>query len=232
MKFSIVVPAHNEQDNIIDVVNKIEHSLDLDFELIIVNDHSTDCTPELALKLSKRYPNIRLIENLNEGGFANAIKSGFASIKTELVVPIMADLCDDLNTIKEMYKKINEGYDIVCGARYARGGARIGGLKIKGFLSCFAGNSLYYLLGLPTCDIANAFKMYRKRVIDSVDIKAKSFEVSMEITLKAYYSGFKITEVPTVWRERTKGKSSFRMLKLLPGYLRVYAWAIAKRFKI
>ena len=89
--------------------------------------------------------------------------------------------------------------------------------------------SLYYLLGIPTHDIANAFKMYRKEVIDSISIEAKGFEISMELPLKAYYAGFKITEVPTVWHEREKGKSSFRMFNLVPNYLKFYLWAIKKR---
>ncbi len=71
--------------------------------------------------------------------------------------------------------------------------------------------------------------MYRKKVIDCVKIDAQGFDISMEIPVKAYYMGFKITEVPTVWRERTKGKSTFKIFKLLPGYLKLYIWAIYKR---
>lgn len=230
MKLSIVIPAHNEEDNIIEVINRIEQSLDLDIahELVVVNDHSTDKTKELVMKLSEQYKNIKLVENKLKKGFANALKTGFNNVETEIVVPIMADLCDDLSTVKKMLDKINEGYDIICGSRYIKGGARFGGSKIKGFFSFFVGRSLHYLLGLPTNDIANAFKMYRKKVIDNIDIQSKGFEVSMEIPLKAYYLGFKITEVPTVWRERTKGKSSFKMFKLSPNYLKLYIWAIFK----
>ena len=229
MKLSIVIPAYNEQDNIEDVIKKIESSLNIEHELVVVNDHSSDCTREIVLGLSGRYPNVRLVDNLSERGFASAIKTGFANIRTDIVVPVMADLCDDLNTIKEMFDKINQGYDVVCGARYIGGGARLGGSKVKAFFSSFVGMSLHYLLGLPTHDIANAFKMYRKKVIESIDIESQGFEISMEIPLKAYYSGFKITEVPTVWRERTKGKSSFKMLKLLPAYLKFYLWAFYKK---
>lgn len=229
MRLAIIIPAHNEQDNIVDVINKIEAFLDIPHELIVVNDHSTDATADLVQRVSRQYSNIRLVENLNERGFTNAIKTGFAHNKADVIVPVMADLCDDLHTIKEMFKKINEGYDIVCGARYIKDGARLGGSKIKGFFSRLVGKSLYYLLGIPTQDIANAFKMYRKNVIDSIDIKSRGFEISMEIPLKAYYLGFKIAEVPTVWKERTKGKSSFKMFKLFPNYLKLYLWAIFKR---
>ncbi len=164
-----------------------------------------------------------------EKGFANAIKFGFSQVENELVIPVMGDLCDDLGTIDRMLVKIEQGYDVVCGARYIKGGARIGGSKTKGFLSSLAGWSLYYLLGIPTHDIANAFKMYRKKVLDSINIESTGFEISMEIPLKAYYLGFKITEIPTVWKEREKGKTSFRMFKLLPRYLKLYLWGIIKR---
>lgn len=233
MRFSIIVPSYNEQDNIAQVIEKIRQSMDgLDYELIVVNDHSIDATPDLVKDISRKYKNIRLVENDLERGFGNAIRTGFKNISTDIVVPVMGDLCDELSTIKKMLDKIEAGYDVVCGARYIKGGKRIGGSKFKGFFSSFAGRSLYYLLGLPTHDIANAFKMYRKKALDSIDIKAKSFEISMEIPLKLYYAGFGMTEVPTVWRERTKGKSSFKIFKLFPNYFRLYSWAIFKRIFI
>jgi glycosyltransferase involved in cell wall biosynthesis len=227
---SIVVPAFNEDENIASVIEKIETSIGIDHELIVVNDHSFDRTPSILKDLSLRYSNLRPLDNTSDKGFANAVKFGFLHAKGELVVPIMGDLCDDLGTLEEMVKSINEGYDVVCGSRYIKGGARIGGSKLKGFLSSFAGWSLYYLLGIPTHDIANAFKMYRKKVLDCINIKAGGFEISMELPLKAYYSGFKITEVPTVWKERKKGKSNFKIFRLIPKYLKLYLWAIVKRF--
>lgn len=226
MRLSIIVPAHNEEDNIAEVVARIEDALNLNYELIIVNDHSRDQTASIVKGLSKKYQNIRLVENTLEKGFANAIKTGFLNADGDLIIPLMADLCDDLSTIPLMVAKISDGYDVVCGSRYIKGGARLGGSQVKGFFSSFVGRSLACLLGIPTHDIANAFKMYRKDVIDNIYIQAKGFEVSMEIPLKAYYKGYKIAEVPTIWREREKGKSSFKMLKLTPSYLRLYVWAI------
>ena len=135
---------------------------------------------------------------------------------------------DDLDTIKKMLARADEGYDIICGCRYIRGGLRLGGSMVKGFFSSFVGWTLHYLLWIPTHDVANAFKMYRKKVIDNIDIRAEGFDISMEITLKGYYAGFKIAEVPTVWRERTRGKSNFKMLKLFPNYFKLYLWGILK----
>lgn len=228
-KLTIIVPAHNEADNITEVINRIENTVKLDHELVVVNDHSSDRTQEEVLELTKSYANLRLVNNEDEAGFANAIRAGFRNISTDIVVPVMGDLCDNLDTITVMYENIMQGYDVVCGARYIKGGARIGGSKMKAFFSSFVGRTLYYVLGIPTHDVANAFKMYRKSVIDKIEIKARGFEISMEIPLKAYYAGFRITEVPTVWREREKGKSSFNMLKLFPNYFKLYVWAIFRR---
>ena len=226
MKLTVVIPVFNEEENILDVISKVEADLRLPFELIVVNDHSSDNTKNIVVDLAKRYSNISLVENKLDPGFANAIKTGLASVKTEVVVLVMGDLCDDLKTIPFMLEKIEAGFDVVCGARYIKGGARIGGSKIKGFFSFFVGKTMSIFTGIPTCDVANAFKMYRKEVIDSIDIESSGFEVSMELTLKAYFQGFKITEVPTVWHEREKGKSSFKMLNLTPDYSKWYLWAI------
>jgi len=229
MKLSIVVPVHNEENNILSLIERIESSVSIPYELVVVNDYSTDRTQEVLDKASSLNGNIRVVQNRLAPGFANALRTGFACIRGDVIVPIMGDSCDDLNTIDEMFSKILQGYDIVCGCRYTKGGGRFGGSKIKGFLSYFAGKSLYYLLGIPTQDIANAYKMYRKKVLDAIDIKSSAFEISMEIPLKAYYMGFKITDVPTVWNERSKGRSNFKILKLLPNYLRLYVWAIIKK---
>jgi len=229
MNLSIIIPAHNEEESIAQVIARIEEKISLAHEIVVVNDHSCDRTADIVKDLSMQYKNnIRLVENLGNAGFANALMTGFTNTNMDIVVPVMADLCDDIDTINRMYEKALEGFDVICGSRYMRGGIRLGGSRLKGFLSSFAGRSLYYLLGIPTHDIANAFKMYRKKVIDDIELKAKGFDISMEIPLKAHYSGYKITEVPTVWRERTKGKSSFKIFKLLPDYLKLYSWAVFK----
>jgi glycosyltransferase involved in cell wall biosynthesis len=229
MKLTVVVPAHNEEENISNVIFSIEDKLNFPFELVVVNDHSSDGTAGIVLDLAKKYSNISLVENNLAAGFANAMKTGLGSVKTEVVVLVMGDLCDDLKIIPFMFEKIQAGFDVVCGARYSKGGARIGGSKIKGFFSFFVGKSLALLTGIPTSDVANAFKMYRKKVIDNINIESKGFEVSMELALKAYFQGFKVTEVPTVWREREKGKSSFKMFNLTPNYFRWYLWAMKTR---
>lgn len=225
MKLSMVIPAHNEEENIASLIDKVEKELG-DCQLVVVADHCTDSTLEIAKKKSQEFSNLVVVENKMPAGFANALRTGFLNAGGDFILPLMGDLCDDLLTVKQMLRKADEGYDVICGSRYMKGGSRLGGSRLKGFLSSAGGRSLSFLLGIPTHDIANAFKMYHKKVIQSIEIKSKGFEISMEIPLKAYYLGFKITEVATTWRERTKGKSTFKIFKLLPDYLKLYFWAV------
>jgi dolichol-phosphate mannosyltransferase len=229
VKLSIIIPAYNEEENIAEVIRQVENTFTFPYELVVVNDHSTDNTRRIVEDLRAKYKNIKFADNTLERGFANALRTGFRNSSGDAVIPVMADLCDDLLTIKAMLGKIEEGYDIVCGSRYIKSGARFGGPKLKGFLSFLAGKTLRYLLGVPTSDIANSFKMYRKKILETISIESKHFEVSMEIVLKSYFLGYKIREVPTVWHERTKGKSSFKVFKLLPYYLKWYIWAFGKK---
>ena len=231
MKLSIVVPARNEEDNIVEVIRKIEDTLGFDHELVVVNDHSTDMTRKRVEELSRQYNCLALVDNTLPAGFANALRIGFKQGLGEYVIPVMGDLCDDLETITVMLAAMEQGYDVVCGSRYMKGGARLGGSKLKAFFSRWGGVSLRYLLGVPTHDICNAFKMYRREVLEAIESEAEGFEISMELPLKAYYLGFKITEVPTVWHERSRGVSNFKVFKLLPRYIRLYFWAIGKRLQ-
>lgn len=230
MNFSIIIPAHNEESSIKDTISSIEKVVSAAYEIVVVDDHSSDRTADIVEDLVSSYKNIRLVRNNDEAGFANALRAGFASAESDIVIPVMADLCDDPDTIEEMYKKAQEGFDIVCGSRYMKDGRKIGGPLIKTFFSRFVGLSLRALIGIPTQDISNSFKLYRKEIIENIkDIEAKGFEISVELPLKAYFLGYKITELPTVWVNRKTGNSKFKIFKQGPRYLRLYLWAIWKK---
>jgi len=229
MKISIVIPAHNEQDIIAKTIKSIEETVNLDFEIIIVNDHSTDNTPGIVNSLKRIYSNLKLVENDIGRGFADALRKGFSVSDSDLVIPVMADLCDNPQTINDMYAKALEGFDIVCGSRYMKGGTKIGGPLIQTLFSRFVGCSLKYLIGIPTFDVANSFKCYRKHILNTIKIRSRKFEISMEITLKAYFAGFSITEVPTDWKGRFIGKSKFYLFRVAANYIKLYLWAIFRK---
>jgi glycosyltransferase involved in cell wall biosynthesis len=229
MKFSVIIPAHNEEGSIAAVIRALEQGLRYGYEIVVVDDHSTDKTAEAVTGLSAEFKNLRLVQNLDSPGFANALKTGFRNARTDIVIPVMADLCDDPDTINKMYEKSREGFDVVCGSRYIKGGRKLGGPPVKSFFSRFVGISLHFFTAIPTQDISNSFKLYRKKVIESIDIISSGFEISAEIPLKAYFLGYKITEIPTTWMHRKEGESKFEIFKHGSRYLKLYLWALWKK---
>lgn len=112
-----------------------------------------------------------------------------------------------------------------------KGGKQIGGPRLKKILSRMAGISLHYIIGIPTHDITNSFKMYSREIIDTFEIESTGgFEIGMELTIKAYISGFKITEIPSTWKDRIAGESNFKMWKWIPKYIYWYLYAVSGRF--
>jgi len=225
VKLTIIIPAHNEEESLPFTLENLEKKLQLEHKVIIVNDHSRDNTSKVVEDFSKKYPNITVVANDGEPGFANAIKKGFSQVQEGLALLMMADNCDDPETIGPMYDKINQGYDIVCGSRYMKGGKREG-RPIQGFFSKSVGLILCHLIKIPTHDSSNAFKMYRKEVLDSIVIEEAGFASSLEITVKAFIKGFKITEVPTKWRKREAGKSKFQINSVARNYIYWFFWTL------
>jgi dolichol-phosphate mannosyltransferase len=231
---NIVIPVYNEGENITDTLTDIETKISTKHHIFIVYDFDQDNTLPVLRKYTaqKNNTSVSLVKNKYGRGVLNAIKTGFECIDDGIILVTMADLSDDLSKVDEMFKKINEGYDIVCGSRYIKGGGQIGGPPFKKFLSRMAGVSLHCLIGIPTCDITNSFKMYTKKVLNDITIESNGgFELGMEIVLKAFIKGYKITEVPSIWRDRSAGKSRFRLWKWLPKYLHWYWYGIKHRFQ-
>ena len=107
------------------------------------------------------------------------------------------------------------------------GGKQYGGPFLKGLFSRVAGVSLHWLAGIPTHDISNSFKLYRRTILETIAIEsAGGFEIGMEITVKAFLQGYKIAEVPTTWTDRSAGASNFKLWKWLPHYLRWYGLCV------
>lgn len=228
-KITVVIPALNEELNIEKTLESLEARLTIPHRVIVVNDNSNDRTAEIVEGVSRRRPNIRLVHSPRPRGITNALKSGFEQVETPITVVMMADLCDDPDAVPQMYEKIEEGYDLVCASRYMPGGRRLGGPALQGFFSRHVCASLKKLTGIPTHDVSNAFKMYRTEILKSTPLEEAGFASSLEICVKAFLKGCRIAEVPTTWKGRTAGKSSFKMIKVARSYLRWYVWAVLLR---
>lgn len=230
---TIIIPARNEEANILKTLKEFKKHTSSFSTFIVVDDQSTDNTTKIVTDYAKKNKDIILLHTAKtQSGFAIAIKKGVAFSKTKFVLPVMADFCDDPKTVKKMYEKITEGYDIVAGSRYMIGGGKTGGPILQNLFSKIVCLSLYYLTGIPTKDISNSFKIYRKDVLKKIRLpNSYGVEVSMYITLQVFFNGGKITEIPTKWHGRSAGNSKFRFMQRLPKYLYIYSWAFIKRVK-
>lgn len=226
-RISIIVPVYNEGDNIRNAIAKIKAKVKFRHEILIVYDFPEDDTVPVVQELVKKHSEIKLVLNKKKG-LINAVRSGFKACAGDAVVILSPDEADDPFTINKMYKKLQEGYDVICASRYSSQGKRINQTSFKLFLSKTAGILTPLFLGIPTQDLTNGYKMYRKKVLDDIVINSDGgWEFSMELTIKAHNAGFKITEVGTISRNRKHGKSKFKLIRWLPRYLYWYVYGIA-----
>jgi len=224
---SFVIPVYEEGENITRVIEGLCGSVDLSaHEILVVYDRETDGTLPVIARVAHDYPTLRTVRNAFGGGARRALLTGFAEAKGEGACVVMADGSDDLALLPRMIALLGEGWDVICPSRYMPGGRQIGGPWLKGAMSRLAGLTLHRLAGLPTRDPTNNFKLYRASMLRALDLEREGgFEIALEITVKAWQAGCRVTEIPATWRDRTAGHSRFRLWGWLPRYLRWYARA-------
>lgn len=227
---TIIVPAKKEEETIIHTLNQIKKRVKTTHKVIVVNDSfDGDDTGKIVGKYIKKKKNISVIINRTNSHptFASALLLGFNKVKSGFVVPVMADLCDRVEDIDIMYEKMQDGWDIVCASRYMKGGSKKGGPLIQSICSYIVCSFLHLATGISTTDVSNAFKMYTKDVVAKTIINSRNgVEVSMAITLQAYFNGARITEIPTIWIGRTLGNSKFKIIERTPPYYKICVWAV------
>ena len=230
-ELSIVLPVYNEGENILTTLRGLRDSVHVEpYEVLVVYDFDGDTTVPIVKGAKNEFPKVRLHLNDIGRGALNAIRSGMKAARGPYVLVMMADLSDDAADIDRMYALARKGADIVSASRYMRGGRQIGGPLLKRTLSRAAGLSLHWVGGVPTHDPTSNYKLYSRRLLDSVTIESSAgFELAIELTVKAHLLGLSIAEVPTTWRDRTAGASRFRLWNWLPHYLHWYWKGMAGR---
>jgi glycosyltransferase involved in cell wall biosynthesis len=230
---TIVIPVYNEGDNFPALWSEMTANLDLPFAALVAYDFDGDNTVPVAQQvISSGETRLKLVKNTYGRGVVGAIRTGFDAAPPGPVLVVMADLSDDLSQVANMLEHYRRGSHIVVGSRYMKGGRLIGGPWFKQMLSRISGLTLCWLRGIPTHDATNAFKMYDRAMLDTIRIESKGgFELSLEITVKAFLAGYTISEIPSTWRDRTAGTSRFKLWQWLPHYLKWYFMAFQPKSK-
>jgi dolichol-phosphate mannosyltransferase len=230
-QLNIVIPVYNEGANFPGLWKELSNLVKSKFIAYVVYDFDQDNTvPVVNQIIAGGESRLKLVKNERGRGVVPAIMTGFDTVQGGPALVVMADLSDDLAQVDRMLALYSDGYDVVVGSRYMKGGKLIGGPFFKQLLSRLAGTSLYWLRGLPTHDATNAFKMYDSDMVKSFTVESRGgFELNLELTVKAFLTGHRIAEVPSTWRDRTSGQSRFRLWKWLPHYLQWYFYAFRRK---
>jgi dolichol-phosphate mannosyltransferase len=222
-ELSIVLPVYNEGQAVEPVLRALDTDIAATHEIIVVYDFEGDTTVPVVTRLAVELPAIRPVRNDLGRGVLNAMKAGIAASRGSYVLVSMADGSDESTIVDSMMELGRSGADVVAASRYMPGGRQIGGPRLKRLMSRTAGLTLHWFAGIPTHDATNNFKLYSRRFLDSVVIDSTAgFELAIELTVKASLAGRHIAEVPTTWRDRTSGRSNFKLRTWLPQYLKWY----------
>lgn len=230
MKVSFVIPFHNEEKNISPMIKRVydfAKSKRWQFEIIPVDDRSSDNTKKILKNLSNKYKFVKPVYRSNDDNtkgntMGRALIEGTKKASADIVIWTMGDLADDAKTYGAIVGKISEGFDMVFGSRYMPGGSRGNLDPIKAFLSSWGTLLARLLFGIKVHDITNAFRGFRKNIFNNLELTSEGFSISPEFAIKAHFAGFKLAEVPTVYTNRVEGASNFKLYQMAINYLRLY----------
>jgi dolichol-phosphate mannosyltransferase len=230
MKLSVVMPAQNEEGSVGRTVEGVAQVLDregIDYELIVVNDDSTDSTEAVVAAIGERNPRVRVHRSHNERGFGNAIRAGLDVFEGDAVAIVMADASDDPEDLVRYHRLLEEGYDCAFGSRFVPGAKVYDYPRLKYVVNRLANQFIRILFRHRYNDTTNAFKAYRREVIETIQpLLSKHFNLTVEMPLKAIVRGHSYAVVPTSWTNRTTGEAKLAMKEMGSRYLFItlYVW--------
>ena len=214
----ILIPVFNEDETIVKTIENIFSAVKYDYKIIICYDYDEDPTLKIIKESFPHNSKIVFVKNFAQG-FNNALISGFKSSTAKVVLVFMADDHINHNIINLCYEKFTEGYQVVCPSRFIKGGKMTGNPFLKGIITKLVSFFLFNFTSFPIKDSTNSFRLFSKELINKVKIESnKGFTLSLELTAKAHRLGYKITEIPTIWVERDKGKSRFKLFSFILPY--------------
>jgi len=227
---SVVIPARDEADCIASTVEHLHLELRLHHvhhEIVVVDDGSTDDTWRILTELCQVNPQLRPFRNAGPHGFGRAVLSGLDRSLGDAVVIMMADESDDCRDVVRYWETLQQGYDCVFGSRFMTGGGVIDYPRLKLCINRLANFFIKVIFRLKLNDTTNAFKAYRRAVIDGCrPLISPHFNLTVELPLKAIVRGYTWTVIPITWRNRRTGAPKLKIKEMGSRYLFIclYVW--------
>jgi dolichol-phosphate mannosyltransferase len=227
---SVVIPARDEESCIASTVEHLHVELrlhNIPHEIVVVDDGSADQTWEILNQLKARIDVLFPVQYQGQHGFGRAVICGLDHMKGDAVVVMMADESDDCRDVVRYWQKLNEGWDCVFGSRFVKGGGVIDYPWLKLQINRLANTFLRVLFNINLNDTTNAFKAYRKSVIDGCrPLISPHFNLTVEIPLKSIVRGYSWAVIPITWRNRRTGEAKLKIKEMGSRYLFIclYIW--------
>jgi hypothetical protein len=230
-RISVVVPMHNEEEGVAATLTRLREALDGtrgSWEIVVVDDGSTDETRARALEAARGDERIRIVSYAPRGGRGRALRRGFAAAQGELVTSIDADLSYDPEHVVRMVEALeaDPGLDIVLASAYMPGGSVAGVPPKRLWISRLGNAVLRRAYGSRWHTLTCIVRGYRRRALERLALNSDGKEIHLEVLSKAIACKMAIREIPGHLRARQKGQSKFRCGRTSATHL---GWALAER---
>lgn len=231
---SIVIPARDEEGCIASTVKHLNLELRLQkvpHEIVVVDDGSSDSTWNILTSLVAEVPELKPIQNEGRHGFGCAIIKGLDSMTGDAVVIMMADESDDCRDVVQYWRLLNQGWDCVFGSRFVKGGGVIDYPWLKLRINRLANFFIRLAFNIKLNDTTNAFKAYRKCVIDGCrPLLSPHFNLTVELPLKALVRGYSWTVMPITWKNRRTGVAKLKIKEMGSRYFFIVAYVWLEKY--
>jgi len=203
LKVSIVIPARNEEETLERVLADLRAVIQkhpvYEFEIVIVDDHSSDRTAQKV-----KEGGARLVSNLKPPGKGNALQSGFEQAQGDIIIMMDADYSHRAEEIPIFLELMQNGFGLVVGSRWTGGSEEY--TFVRGFGNIFLTACFWMVTGHLITDALNGFKAFRTELIRKNPCRCEDFEIEIELLINALYSRYKIGEFSSYERERAGGQ--------------------------
>jgi dolichol-phosphate mannosyltransferase len=233
LTLSLVIPARNEEGSIMETLYGLTRALraeKIPCEIVVVDDGSTDSTPERVRDFASANPEVRLVSNQGRHGFGMAVRYGLERFTGDAVAVVMADGSDSPEDLIRYYKKMQEGYECVFGSRFMRGAKVIDYPAHKLLLNRIVNAFIRLIFGIRYNDTTNAFKCYRREVVQGMQpLISPHFNLTVELPLKAIIRGYSYAVIPMSWTNRKAGLSKLKIKEMGSRYLFIILYLLLEK---
>ena len=231
---SVIIPARDEEESlpgtIEDIVNAF-NAAHIAHEVVVVDDGSKDRTWEVLADLKQKFPTVAPTQNTGAHGFGRAVIWGLDHSVGDAVVIMMADASDSPVHAADYWRLLNQGYDCVFGSRFIKGGKVVDYPRVKLLVNRLANFLVRIGFNIPLNDTTNAFKAYRRTVIDGCrPFLAPHFNLTVELPLKAIVRGYTYAITPISWQNRKYGEAKLKIKEMGSRYFFICAYVWLEKY--